>query len=202
LIHSFSEPGNYRGSVYAGKRQTVFYVSVDPESPVAQVNIDLAALARSGVGDECGCKPAQDHFSVNPKGYAVFHVSSGAGGYHVQLRRAVENRDERVFNSLTLCDGDIFSATIIRPGRYTVINTYTRAQADLVVSYPVIGKSAYRPPAPVRISCTKDGFEPGYIELKPAQGLIFECQTESRVLVRLVEPDDGPKRPGEDVRLS
>ena len=45
VVHSFGEPGEYRGSVRRGKEgAAVFYISVDKNSPVAQVNIDLAAL--------------------------------------------------------------------------------------------------------------------------------------------------------------
>ena len=44
IVHSFGEPGEYRGTVHGRGRQAVFYVTVDKESPVAQVDIDLAAL--------------------------------------------------------------------------------------------------------------------------------------------------------------
>ena len=37
------------------------------------------------------------------------------------------------------------------------------------------------------------------VDLKPMQGLIFECHTPSRIAIELLEPDDGPKR-GDDVR--
>jgi hypothetical protein len=190
VIHSFKEPGEYRGSVHQeGGDQAVFYVTVDKNSSVAQVDIDLAALNKPS--DPC-CEGSQNRFSVNPKGYAVFHVSAGAGGYSVHVRRAIEDPKEEVFNSQELNDGDIFSAIIIRPGTYSVVNTHTNARAEVVVSYPGTGKVAYRPPAPVRVEVEQKNFEPRRIDLKPGQGLLFDCKTPSRIKLALLKTDDGP----------
>lgn len=198
VIHSFREPGEYRGSVHGeGEGQAVFYLLVDKNSPAAQVNIDLAALAGASEPSAkcCGDEDSRNRFSVNPKGYAVFHVSGGAGGYTVHVRRAEENPEEEVFDSRELSDGDIFSAVIIRPGTYAVTNLLTNAQAEVVVSYPEIGEAPYRPPGPVRVQATREHFEPRQVELKPGQGLLFECQTPSRIKIELREPDDGPGYP-------
>jgi hypothetical protein len=197
VIHSFREPGEYRGSVDTeDEGQAVFYISVDKESPVAQVNIDLSTLAQPSETDEkCGCEGSQNRFSVNPKGYAVFHVSGGAGGYHVHVRRAKENAEEKVFDSRQLDDGDIFSAVILRPGTYSVVNVHTEARAEIVVPYPQVSETPYRPPAPVHVQATRGHFEPRRIELYPGQGLLFECKTTSRIRIELEKPDDGPGSP-------
>lgn len=200
VIHSFREPGEYRGSVHKKEEdQAVFYVSVDKNSPAAQVNIDLAALFRSPDTSKkgCGCEGSQNRFTVNPKGYAVFHVSGGAGGYNVHVRKATDNKEEKSFDSRKLSNGDIFSAIIIRPGTYSVVNTLTKAQAEVVVSYPVIGKVPYRPPGPVRIQAAKEHFKPQSIKLKPSQGLVFECKTPSRIKIKLKKADDGPAPHGQ-----
>ena len=197
VIHSFHEPGEYRGSVSTeGEGQAVFYISVDKESPAAQVNIDLSTLTQpSETAKDCGCGEPQNHFSVNPRGYAVFHVSGGAGGFHVHVRRARENAEEKIFDSRNLDDGDIFSAVILRPGTYAVTNAHTRARAQIVVPYPKVGETPYRPPAPVRVQATQEHFEPRRIELYPGQGLLFECKTPSRIKIELEKADDGPGTP-------
>lgn len=198
VIHSFQEPGEYRGSVRKeGEGQAVFYVLVDKNSPVAQVNIDLAALTRPSdtSSKNCRLEDSPNQFSVNPKGYAVFHVSEGAGGYNVHVRKAEENPETKIFDSRTLSDGDIFSATIIRPGTYSVVNMLTKAQGQLVVSYPEIGNTPYRPPGPIRVQVAQEHFEPQHIKLKPGQGLLFECNTPSRIRIELQRPDDGPDYP-------
>jgi hypothetical protein len=195
VIHSFQEPGEYRGSVHkAGGGQAVFYISVDKNSSAAHVNIDLASLRENSdaAQKECCDGSKENHFTVNPRGYVVFHVSAGSGGFSVHVRRAEEDPHEKVFNSQTLGEGDIFSVAIIRPGTYSVVNRFAKAKAELVVSYPEIGKTAYRPPAPVRVQVGPRDFEPAHIKLKPGQGLVFDVKASARIVIELVKADDGP----------
>ena len=202
VIHTFREAGEYKGTVRRGDTiLSTFYLSADKNSAIAQVNIDLAALTEpksSGSSEKC-ChdhKGDQHRFVVNPRGYAVFHVSGGEGGYYVHTEKVIEGKDtdQRVFDSRKLSDSDVFSGTIIRPGTYSVTNVLTKAQAQVVVSYPVIGKTAYRPPAPVRVKSSGDYFEPKRIELKPGQGMLFDCEKPSRIKITLEKADDGPKK--------
>lgn len=197
-IHSFREVGNYKGTVRRGESiLSTFYLSADKNSAVAQVNIDLAELTKP---EPSSAKCCHDHtgdqhrFTLNPRGYAVFHVSSGPGGYYVHVEKAIEGEDseQQVFDSRKLSQGDVFSAAIIRPGYYSVTNLLTKARGEVVVSYPVIGKTAYRPPAPVRVKSSKDYFEPNRVELQPGQGLLFDCEDPSRIKIELTKADDGP----------
>ena len=195
VVHRPGEPGEYRGTVRRGKDiERVFYLSVDPDSPVAAADIDLARLADPRARGDAGCCcPTADEtrFSVNPRGYALFRVSGGKGGYSVNLRRADPREDTPVFNSTLLDDGQIFSARILRPGRYRVANTHGHARAALTVARPPAPFSGYRPPEPLRVTVTEAGFEPQRIDLHPAQGLIFECRTPSRIVIALERADEG-----------
>lgn len=206
IVHSFGEPGEYRGVVTGkGQDSATFSVSVDPSSAVASVNIDLAALAgtapaSSQGGDSDCCCGKQDQspggagprYVVHPKGHAVFRVSGGAGGYAVNLRKAVDDRDVRAYDSRMLQSGDIFSAVILRPGRYSVRNELGDARAEVTVSYPGTGETAYKPPPPEVVQLGRK-MEPSRIVLKPMQGLNFHIDTEARVVIELEEPDDGPR---------
>jgi hypothetical protein len=208
VVHSFQEPGEYRGSVHkVDGGQAVFYITVDKNSPAAHVNIDLATLKEFSEKSEEDCcdEETVNHFTVNPKGYAVFHVSAGSGGFSVHVRRTEEDPNEKVFNSQQLGEGDIFSAVILRPGTYSMSNRLgadsekgkekekEKERARAVVSYPEMDKTAYRPPEPVRVQVSPRGFEPARISLKPAQGLVFDIKTSARIVIELVEPDDGPR---------
>lgn len=195
VIHSFREPGEYRGSVHkAGGGQAVFYITVDKNSPVAQANIDLASLPEysDAPQKECCDDSIKNRFTVNPRGYVMFHVSGGSGGFDVHVRRAQENPDERVFNSQELGEGDFFTAAIIRPGTYSVTNRLSEARAEVYVSYPQVGETPYRPPEAARLRVGPEGFDPQRIELKPAQGLVFEINAPARIMIELVKADDGP----------
>lgn len=198
VVNRFDEPGEYRGTVRRGDSiETVFYLSVDRESPVAAADIDLARLAgslpdRPGAEEACCCpSETEARFSVNPRGFVLFRVSGGKGGYSVNLRRADPSQDTRVFNSTMLDDGQIFTARILRPGRYTVTNTRGDTRAELVVGTPPKPFSGYRPPEPLRITVGEGGFDPERIALEPAQGLIFECRTPSRIVIEPERADEG-----------
>src|SRR5262249_48269690 len=137
VVRRFEEPGEYRGTVRRGDAiETVFYLSVDKESPVAAADIDLAKLAgslpRPDQTDDrcCPSDQSETRFSVNPRGYALFRVSGGKGGYSVNLRRADPNEKTPVFNSTTLDSGALFSARILRPGTYAVTNTVGKTRAQ------------------------------------------------------------------------
>jgi hypothetical protein len=91
IVHSFSEAGEYRGVLHRGEQvKAVFYITADKNSAVAQVTIDLTSLEQAAqyssdpTGDCCskagGAMHRGNHFSVNPRGYTLFHVSGGPAG--------------------------------------------------------------------------------------------------------------------------
>jgi hypothetical protein len=209
IVHQLGEPGQYRGTVHqGGDVKAVFSITADSNSPAAQTTVDLASLDRSQpaaaaqpAGGGCGCSgdkgsPAGKAYTVNPRGYVLFHVSGGAGGYYAQLRRIDAADDDKGYDTRTLKSGDAFSAMILRPGTYSVRNAHARGSVEVVVKYPVIGEKPYVPGEPVRIECTAHGFEPkGKIELGVGQGLLFQARADSRIEIKLEKPDDGPPRP-------
>lgn len=199
VVRQFTEPGDYRGTVRRGDSiEKVFYLSVDEDSPIAAADVDLAKLAGDGraQGDtekDCCTQDDEVRFPVNPKGYVVFRVSGGTGGYSVNVRRADPSEKTPVFKSTTLDDGAMFSAQILRPGLYSVVNVLGKARAALTVSYPPERFSGYRPPEPLRLEVTEQGFQPEKIDVAPAQGLIFDCHAPARIVITLERPDDGPR---------
>jgi len=204
LVHSFMKPGEYRGVVHDGPEvKAVFTISVDNHSPDAQVSIDLASLVEgtdSAQPDGAACCPgsgAKSHeprrFVVNPRGYVLFHVSKGAGGYYVHVRRADADQKDMGYDSRSMAEGDVFTAIVLRPGAYSIVNRSTGAQGELIVAYPKRGERRYQPPAPLRVVCSGKSFEPSRLKTDPGQGVIFECRAPSRIQIKLEKPDDGPK---------
>ncbi len=193
VVHSFREPGEYRGTVRSGNQpEATFYVSVDKSCAVAQVNIDLAKLTGQRPDDATCCGEHDGpRFVVHPKGYAVFHVGGGAGGYSVNVRRADENPDLKAYDTRVLQPGDIYSAVLIRPGTYSVKNMLSKGHAQLTVAYPTVGKTPFRPPPPIDVECA-DSFEPHAIRLLPSQGLNFHLKVPAHIKIELTKADDGP----------
>ena len=121
VMHCFDKPGLYRGQVRRGEDDAgAFLLSVDADSPQMQVDIDLAHLATP---DDCCDGKRSAGYVVNPRGYAVFHVSDGPGGFHVLVAREDSARGEAAFDSRELHDGDMFAAHDLRPGAYAVANS-------------------------------------------------------------------------------
>jgi hypothetical protein len=191
VVHSFGEPGEYRATVSGGDSGATFYISVDKSCAVGAVQIDLASLANPPADSASdGCK-GDSRFVVHPKGYAVFHVSGGSGGYWVTARKADEDPDVKPYDTRELQEGDFFSAILLRPGTYSIKNTLSDAEARVTVSYPTTGPRPFQPPDP-RLIDVRAAFEPADIEVRPMQGLNFSVHMPARIVIELIEPDDGP----------
>jgi len=213
VTHCLLEPGQYRGIVFRESEDiAAFYIDADKNSAVAQANIDLASLdpavvvsprqMKSTVGGDCGCggdsavsPGGTNKFVLHPKGYLVFHVSAGAGGYSVIVRKAEEDPKTNLFDTRKLLEGDVFSGAIIRPGQYSIENTVTKATAGITVLYPKVGKTGYRPPKPITFECGSRGIEPQRAEVQPGQGIHFRFKAPSRIKIELLKPDDGSGKP-------
>jgi hypothetical protein len=192
VVHSFAEAGEYRGTVHRGNGpESTFSVSVDSSAPIAQATIDLAEAGTDHPpGCDCGCRDTP-RYAVHPRGYAVFRVSGGSGGYWVNVRRAEEDPNLAAYDSRSLGAGDIFSGVLIHPGRYSLTNGLSKAAGEITVPYPEVGKEPYRPPAPLDVECG-DAFKPRELNLHALQGLNIHILEPARIKIELVDPDTGP----------
>jgi hypothetical protein len=156
--------------------------------PRVPTSFDLSKLARTG-------RAAPEDTSVAVGGWVSFSSSQDMAGHHVMVRRMkdAQTRGETVFDSRRLDDRSVYALTLLQPGRYSLKNAIDGKKAEIVVSYPQVGDAPYRPPEPLQIQVTKEGFGSKRIQLSPAQGIIFRFQTKSRIEIELVEPDKGPR---------
>jgi len=69
-----------------------------------------------------------------------------------------------------VCICAVFGLTLIRPGRYALQNTIARTKAEIVVTYPKVGKTPYRPADPLQVEATKDGFGEPTFHARPRSG--------------------------------
>lgn len=202
VVHRFPETGKYHGSVLRGAdvvgRFSIIVgehqsQTATPSTEPQSVNIDLKQLdlpvSKHLESQICNC------FVLKPRGYAVFHVSTGAGGYAVEIKKTgKECSGVKVFDSRELKDEDMFTATVIRPGTYSITNINTKAKGELVVAYPEIGKIPKQPEA-VPVECTENEVTPNKIRINPTQTLLFRFKTPSRIKIELIKPEDRPKSP-------
>jgi hypothetical protein len=196
VIHCFEKPGLYRGQVRRGEEDRgAFLLRVDADCPQMQVDIDLAHLVAP---EDCCDGKRSAGYVVNPKGYAVFHVTDGPGGFHVVVGREEMAKGEALFDSRELHDGDMFAATILRPGAYVVANSLSRARdkADLVVAYPRGEAPGYGALPAQMVAVSDRGFMPERIRVEVTQSQVFQIKGPARIRIDLQKADDGPAGAG------
>lgn len=195
VVHRFPEKGVYYGKIRRSDNlvgQFKILVEQTPESQPS-VKIDLKVLelpiSQQTQSENCNC------FTINPIGYALFMVSTGAGGYVLEIEKSGDECGKKVFDNRDLSAEDMFVATLMRPGAYRIVNTLTKAEAKLRVVYPEIGKTP-RFSQSVKVECTEKAITPSQIVVNPAQGLVFCFKVPSRIKIDLVEAED---RPNQDI---
>jgi hypothetical protein len=152
-------------------------------SPLRAVALDMATLLRAGTQP-----PELD--DLPSSGYLSITSSEPLPEHHLVVSAGETAED--ILDTRRLGPRSIFAVTLIRPGRYRLRNVVTESEATVVVTYPTVGKTPYRPPAPLEIQSTAEGFGASTFTISPAQGIVFRFATESRIQLELVEPDDGP----------
>lgn len=197
VVHRFSEPGEYEGVVMKGDGGAItrrFTIAVAGGGPASQASGGAQHPAQYGQVRIDLKDTTSSHFVLNAGGYAVFYVSGGVGGYVVQvIKLGKGSAPVSVFDSRELKDGDILSATIIRPGTYSVTNTLNNTRAELVVNYPEPGKMQ-RNYGSTNIECTSNQIVPDRIRIDPMQGLVFTLKAASRIRINLTKPEDRMSR--------
>lgn len=214
VVHRFEEPGEYEVSLVRDDRVTdrvpLMVVGEtseeesypdkgrprpkpDIEPPPNQVTIELGQARRALLEPPLG--ELEQPYIVRAGGYTAFTATRRQDTAAIVVRERNAGGKRQAFDSRRLTEGDIFAVTLVRPGAYSLKNELSGAEGRIQVAYPVVGKERYRPPAPVSVECTAKGFSPTAIDLKPAQGIVFQIQTPARIHIDLVEPDDGPEEP-------
>jgi hypothetical protein len=204
VIHQFSEPGLYE-AVIRQKDATVtsFWFEVSDSSSNMQLDVDLATVARpSGPkgtsDDDCGCggksaPPARAVPTVSPKGYVLFYVSQGDGGYSVRVGR--HGSEKPVFDSTTLGASDLFAVTLLAPTRYAMANRTGSAKGTIVVSTSqTTAKNLAAMSAP-QVETTRSAFSPDNLKVVSGQGLVFRILEPSRVVIEQIEDPKVEDRP-------
>jgi hypothetical protein len=192
VVHRFSEPGEYFGKIKRGENEVGQFKIIVEHSPTMQSNvkIDLKTLeappSEQSKNTECSC------FNLVQGGYALFFVSTGAGGYNIEITKP-ENEGKKAFDNRELMNQDMFVASLLRPGTYRITNTLTKAEAELKIVYPQIGKTQ-RQSQSIQVECNEKSINPSKITVNPGQGVVFSFKVPSRIKIELVTPEDKPKQ--------
>jgi hypothetical protein len=196
VIHQFSSPGRYVASVRRGEHETASLTfDVSDGSETMQLDFDLAATARRASRQDCECDAttaAADESGaskvphVSSKGYVLFYVSAGDGGFSVSAR--LDNAREPSFDSTRLGEGDLYAVSLFAPTRYQMKNQAGKATGQVSVS---LDQSALRKLAvldAVYVKTSPDAFDPHELHVVSGQGIVFRVEGAARIVIEQVEP--------------
>lgn len=187
VVHQFERPGRYvavvrRNGVAVG--QTEFEVS--DQSDELQLDIDLARVRSvTGRSGDCRCEEEPGTIDipvVSSKGYVLFTVLSGYGGFSVLVgERGAQGKP--AFDSESLEKGDLFALTLLEPARYSLANRHGSARGEIEVSFKPEDAKRIRALDVVHVGASKDRFDPAQIAVTSTQGLVFRINDVARIVI-------------------
>jgi hypothetical protein len=206
LVHQFPSPGRYEAVIRRGDkpiRSVSFEVS--DASPNMQLDIDLAPpeQPRGSGDDDCACKGSHasgtSPRTVSPKGYVLFHVSRGDGGYSVLVVQ--QGSDKPAFDSTRLGAGDLFALSLLAPTRYKMTNRIGKATGTIVVRMaPEVLRKLATAEA-IYVETSQDEFSPADVQAGSAQGIVFRVRDAARIVIEQVEEPPDDKKPRSPRRI-
>jgi hypothetical protein len=187
-----TEVFNQIGTAFVGDDARGEYeIIVDKSGPPA-AQIDLSSFGRKRRREDdpcCGDSPGASgrSFRVGAGGYVSFYVSSGIERWATIVGDPGEQTAE--FDSRRLQEGDMFAASVLRPGQYSVRNTLGDGRTELVVRAAKLGKEPYQPADPMRTKMAATAGRKS-MRLGQAQGVVFTADIPMRVIIDLDKPFD------------
>ncbi len=190
LIHRFVKVGRYRAAVLYDDvpvGETSF--SVDDDSTVMQLDLDLAAVRREkarAAGCDCDARTASTTpQTVSPKGYVLFYASSGTG----HAVTVFDDTGTLVFDSRRLAEGALYALSPLEPARYSVLDKASNAKGELLVTLTEEAAKRIKILDPINVKVAEAAFEPQRVELTASQGLIFHLKGPGRIVIEKQQDD-------------
>ncbi len=190
LIHRFPAAGTFE--VFIRRDGSLLHrapVQV-AQGGVFQINIDMA-----GSFDPT--------YHIAPGGALGFFVGKGEGGYSVNLERITGRERVTVLDSTKgVPSGDLFAVTLVRAGRYRVVDPTNKIDGVVTVETPAVperiprgtrvasaARQRYRPDQPTGVTIARGEMQPKEVKIFAGQTVVFDCTVASNLRV---EPLDKP----------
>ncbi len=191
-VHRFDRPGRYVGTAFVGDDARGEYEILVDESGPPSAHVDLSSFGRQRRHQADACcedspDPTRRAFHVGKGGSVSFYVGSGTQRWGTVIGDPSERSAE--FDSRRLQEGDMFAASVLRPGQYSVRNADGDGRTELIVRGVKPGKEPYRPADPIRTKMAATAGRKS-MRLGQAQGVIFTASTPMRVVIELDKPFD------------
>ena len=191
LIHRFPAAGTFE--VFIRRDGSLLHrapVHV-ADGGVFQINIDMAAGSFDAT------------YAIAPGGALGFYVGKGEGAYSVSLDRITGRERVTILDSTKgIPAGDLFAVTLVRAGRYRVIDPVNKIDGVVTVETPAVpertrlgGRVAsaprqrYRPDQPTGVTIARGTMQPKEVKIFAGQTVVFDCTVPANLRI---EPLDQP----------
>lgn len=178
VAHRFTTAGLYAVTAKkVGARMGSATFEVREDATAMQLDIDLA-MTQGPRGNGCSSRTFDRAPQiVSPRGYVIFHSSSGSG-WSADTGTGMES----VFDSTRLTKGDIFALTLLEPALYKIENRLGSAKGSIEVCFTRADVTRLGELQPVLVTVGKT-LEPDHFTLISTQGLIFRIETDARIVI-------------------
>lgn len=196
LIHRFPAAGTFE--VFMRRDGSLLHrapVQV-AHGGVFQINIDMAGSFNST-------------YLIAPGGALGFYVGKGEGAYSVSLERITGRERATILDSTKgVPAGDLFAVTLVRAGRYRVIDQANKINGVITVETPAVPerirrdaraapvpRQRFRPDQPTGVTIARGEMQPKEVKIFAGQTVVFDCAVASNLRI---EPLDKPIAPTAD----
>ena len=184
VLHQFSSPGRYRVAISSrGKVQKYITFDVDAKSEVMQLDIDLSreisSREKESLSEASRGKSDKQAGVLSPKGYVLFHASSGSG-YSVVV---TDGLGRVLFNSTKLGNGDLFAVSLLEPGSYSMKNSIDSSGGEISVGLPEKMFGRMRELDTKYVDVSEKKLDPQRMDLISSQGLVFRIKSPARIVI-------------------
>lgn len=185
LIHRFPLAGTFE--VFIRRDGSLLHrapVQV-AEGGVFQINIDMAGKFDST-------------YTIAPGGALGFYVGKGEGAYTVSLDRITGRERTTILDSTKgVPAGDLFAVTLVRAGRYRVIDPANKVDAVITVDTPpapptrieraardgASPRQRFRPDQPTGATIARGEMKPKEVRIFAGQTVVFDCAVASNLRI-------------------
>jgi hypothetical protein len=184
--HPMEAEGDFIGVIY--KKEQVLkriMLKCQEDAPNTQFDIDFTEHDYDFTLKQ---QPSITDFLLAKGGYILLYTSSKLDEYSFKLFEQVGEKQRLVFDSKNLGPGDIYTVTLLEPGKYIAESTAAKSKMNIIVSIPegVKGKP-FNPQEPITVDATNEGFSINEVKLNSSQGLVFNLKIKTDILINFVE---------------
>jgi len=188
IIHPVQEEGIYLGILYNGEQELRrLLITCTTDAPDTQLNIDFSEHTAVGKAID----NAMPEYALKKEGYVLLYTSIQLADFYLKLYQKVNDKQKLIFNSKLLGPGDIYTVTLLEPGKYIAQNSVDKSKMKIAVTLPETQKGKPLPTfEPITLEVNATGFSAKEIKINSTQGIVFLLKAKTDVIIKFEDNND------------